>query len=267
MIRRDVPGVGLTILRGNALVLVFGLSLAGMPPPATRQLATDAAMTVAPGARPVLDAARAYLGGSEALRSVRSLDVTGKRTRFPPEGVEGVASQTDPFAFRIMLPDCFRRVTRTVVHTLAGGRFWQKPSFDPEMTATAKRNITYDFAYTSTVYLLQPALLQVDVTDAGVQQAGSIRGRVLRYSGPGFDVRLVLDERSFQPLAVVRTSVLQRGDESSEHLNVLVLLDYRPVDGIRIPFRTEQTIGTFTSVTILESVKLNTLTRADFAEQ
>jgi hypothetical protein len=254
-------------MRARTVVLLFGLSLVAAALQAASQARADVPMTVAPSAARVLNGARAYLGGAAALRSVRSLDVRGKRTRLPPDGVEGAVPETDPFAFRLLLPDRFQRVTSTVVHTLAGGRFWQKPPFGPDVTATARRNITYDFEYTSAMYLLQPALLQVAVTDVGVQQVGSKQGRVLRYRGPDFDVRLVVDERSFQPLAVLRTSVVEHANGGGEYLNVRALLDYRRVGDIMIPFRSEETVGTFRSITILDAVRLNTLTPADFTER
>jgi hypothetical protein len=82
---------------------------------------------------------------------------------------------------------------------------------------------------------LQPALLEVDVTDLGIEQVAQTRGRVLQFAGRAFDVRVVLDERTYQPLAVVRTSALQLQQGTRETLNVGVLSDCRLVGDIKFP--------------------------------
>jgi hypothetical protein len=136
------------------------------------------------------------------------------RQRFVESRCDGLLDEPKPGApRRITDADVERVLTTTLESTPRDATHWSTRSLSK----------------------LQPALLEVDVTDLGIEQVAQTRGRVLQFAGRAFDVRVVLDERTYQPLAVVRTSALQLQQGTRETLNVGVLSDCRLVGDIKFP--------------------------------
>lgn len=211
--------------------------------------------------------ARAWTrSGRPAAPEVHSLEVVGTRIREP----ESPGAEEDPFEFRISLPDRYQFRAGTVLHTLNGNAFWQSPEFAPETQAQARRATTIRFLLDSLTFLLvSPPAAQAPGTDVGVRNIAGLRGRIVEFlpTGAQRPVSLVLNEESCQPVALVRKTRIARGNEVVEADSVLLLLDYREVAGTRYPFRLEERVGAFHSVTTIRQVLINSVDPSAFRQR
>jgi hypothetical protein len=190
---------------------------------------------------PALLKARAAVGG-EALSRVRSLSID-----YPEQ----------PSGMDIVLPDKFRHRAGPLSHILTASSFVQTRELAPEIRAEAQMRTTFNFAQATIKYLLEvPSVLRIRVAEQRpryVESLGDVD--VVLFEGDrGFRYELFLNRSTGMP---VGASFTYPGQEGAMDLMTASFQDYRAVDGVRFPFRTEAQYRGRTVTSSLQRIRLN----------
>lgn len=243
--------VALCLLGGTALLHA---SVDQAPPPSFSQ--TVAALFAR---------ASAHLTVSKPVSSALSVHVIGTRTR----SLE-TRPTDEPLDEALLLPGFLRVRHRTVTHTLAGARFFQRPQYDEDTRRTAARSMKHRLIVFCLTYLARvPPEMTLVVEDLGVRDFEWVKGRTLGVRDPQERLRLelVLDAVDSRPLAVVTHGMVAYPDGTTAIDDTVGLLnDYREVSGIRFPFQVEERSKADHARVSVTSIVVNTLTAADFTE-
>lgn len=189
-----------------------------------------------------LQQARLAVGGG-ALEHVRSLAVD-----FPDA----------PAGLDIVLPDKFRYRTERISHILDGDSFRQSRSVEGARLETARRMAQFNFALSAIKYLLAvPDVLGITASAAGPRVVEEF-GRVVavHFEGQqGFSYHLFLDPATHVPVGAEWSYPSSGGTMGNATAK---FSDYRAVDGVRFPFRTEATyLGRHPVVTEVARIRVN----------
>jgi hypothetical protein len=219
-----------------------------------------------PAVAKLLSQAQARLNAGKAVSSIVSLDVTGTRTRSLD-----TKPTVDPYEFKLLLPDRFQWRSGDVLHTFAGGVFWQNIRVDEAIRKTAARSLQHNLMKVCLTYLagVSPAMTTT-AEDQGVRDFQWVKGRTISVYNPVEHLRIefVLDEETAQPLATVTHGRIHNADGSSvENDTVAIFQDYRDVAGVRFPHRIEERSKTDHALVALTKVVVNTLGAADFVDK
>jgi hypothetical protein len=127
-------------------------------------------------------------------------------------------------------PDRFRWINGGTVHTIIGENYTQNKDQPDAILQMARRNVFTTFVTKELVYLLVwPRAFPLQVEARESKAINGVAVDVLAFSGrDGFHLDLSLEKGSGLPIAFSSSD----GREGT-------LLDYRPVDGVRFPFKTE----------------------------
>jgi hypothetical protein len=172
----------------------------------------------------LLARARVSRGTRAAWSRIHTLTVEETRKWIESPDPPG---SSDTLIFRP--PDDFRWVNGSVIHTIIGEKYTQNHDNPAAILQMARRNVFKTFVITELVYLLtwpKAFPLRVDVAQPGAFNGTAVD--VLTFSGPdGFKMDLSLERATGLPVAFSTP-----GRAGS-------LADYREVEGVRFPFKSE----------------------------
>jgi len=206
-------------------LMLFGLVfLAGI-----LSIALDHAAAGDSRAQQLIKQTRAALGGEEALKSVRSLTLSGKLRRYDRSG---------ELKILFLLPDKFKKsetmgliadIELTLTNTLNGSEVWTDSRTEggagarvnsrqvdqgggAQNPAARAQLMRQEFARDMIALLLaSPPSVPVEFTYAGQAEAKDGRADVLDVKGPdGFSARLYLDQTTHRPLLMQYKGVVPR---------------------------------------------------------
>lgn len=207
------------------------------------------------------------LGGANLLSAVRALEVEGLRIREPGDD----HAETDLYGFRLLLPGHFQSTDNPYRHTIQGPSFWMKDDtssgidLTESIRTTAQRSTRRRFAHSALTFLLStvdgspvPARLSPCGPDTGPA------AECLAITTDGFTFKLRFDEATGRPSAILTETLF----DGAPAVRIERLEDYRQVGGLWFPFRIDESVGGYHSVTRLSVVRVNgELSPSDFAEK
>jgi len=241
------------------LVVCVGSAAASQRPSAPKS-------TVPAAVAALLARARTHLNAGTDISRVASLYVVGTRTRSLD-----TRPTDDPFEFKLLLPSSLQWRSTSVLHTMAGGVFWQEPRFDERIRKIAARQLEGDRMRVCLTYLARvPPGAAISVEDLGFRDYEWVKGRSIsvRNLVERLRLELVLDEETAEPLATVTHGIVYNADGSSVQNDIVaVFQDYRTVSGVRFPHRIEERNKLDHAVIVLTKIAVNTLTPEDFADK
>ena len=240
---RTLVGAGvLTFVLGLPnLVIAQQSAVASQPPPSL------------PDVERLLSRARVALGGVSRLSAVESLIVEGSRTREP--GSQG--EETDPFGFKMLLPNRYQSLDSAYRHTIDGDTFWMDESggrgeipITSDILTVAARATRWKFIQRCLVFLLKVP----DAWKAETRYLGAISGDTetrewIEVTASGFRFRIAFDPSNGLPSVVRETTTDGERDQA--------LRGYRAVNGVLFPFTIDETGGGYHSVVNVATIKVN----------
>jgi hypothetical protein len=237
-----------------------------------RQEAQRQGLTSARTPETILRDAREALGGDARLRGVKALVVDGYMVS-DQRGKE----YTQPYGFRMLLPDRFQMMDNPFGHTLDGAECWMKedvpgaPPASDDLRRTARRATESRFYREAVTFLLQaPAGFAVQTRAVPSSGVPGLDGEAIELTrhGAQFPLVMVFDQKTHRPVALVGKALRSNPDmgDAFTVTNVTRLEDFRAVDGIQFPFRLDDRLGDDLHVTTtIQKVLVNPpLTQQDF---
>jgi hypothetical protein len=226
-------------------------------PPAGSVAASDKTFVDASAdAHAVLERARARMGGARRLNGVSTLRIEGVRTL--RSGVQF------PFVDRLLFPDRYRVEWRPITHSIDGPVFWQRPDpADESVRTNALRNVRRRFTEQSLLYLLRaPGIMPLR---ARIQSRGSSTV-TLSFEGPEqFQRSIVFDSGTGLPLELFHDGTLAKDGVSATVQRRLSIESRSDQNGIQVPTRFRETIGTdVAQITVAQVVVDGGVTLRDF---
>lgn len=220
---------------------------------------------VPPAVAAWLARAQTQLSGENRVGSVVSLDVAGTRTRNLDQ-----RPVTEPYEFRLLLPQHFQWRSGDVLHTFSNGVFWQRPRFGEDIRRVAAVSLQQNFIESCLRHLARiPPEMAATAEDQGLRDFGWVKGRVISVYDPvdRLRVELVIDPETARPLATVTHGVVARSDGTTvPNDRIAMLQDYREVAGVRLPHRIEERSQADHAVIVLTRIAVNTLKPGDFLD-
>lgn len=246
------------------------------PAASTRQSARQEAkrqgLTSARTPDNILRDAREALGGDAKLRGVKTLVVDGYMVS-EQRGKE----YTQPYGFRMLLPDRFQMMDNPFGHTLDGAEYWKRddvagaPPDTDDLRRSARRATESRFFREALEFLLQtPAGFTVQSRAVSSSGVPGLDGETIELTRQGAQSPLVMvfDQKTHRPVALVSKALRSNPDmgDAFTVTDVTRLEDYRAVDGIQFPFRLDDRLGDDLHVTTtIQKVLVNPpLTQQDF---
>jgi len=195
------------------------------------------------------------LGGAEKLNSVKSLKsafTLEQKTGPMPGQIQAETTIVYPDHMKVdmtMQQGSFSMIiTPAAAFVVSGGQLVQElpPSRRDESMAQIRRDLIYIAQHVS-----DPAF---KFAASGTEKSGDINTRVVEVSGPGVDMRWFVDPESGRIIRETYQSMGRSGPENTE----TTFSDWRPVEGLNLPFRrVNKQNGEDSSSAQFTSVQLN----------
>jgi hypothetical protein len=206
-------------------------------------------------------------GGLDALEAVRTV-VAESDTTFMGEQGEAVA--TTHTRTYVLYPDKFRvDVTiqgDEVSQVYNAGRLWEKsPAGVREMPQQERQDAEASVRRDTIPLLIAATEGRLSTRALPDERADGRSYRVLEISGPGVDpVRLYIDDQ----MLIAKQSFSAPGPDGRPVRSEEAFSDYRPVNGVRVPFQAAVSRGGQLLIKrVLTSVRFNQPLEATFFDQ
>jgi len=174
------------------------------------------------------------LGGAEKINSVKSLKsafTLDQKTGPAPGQIQAETTIVYPDRMKIdmtMQQGSFSMIiTPGAAFVVAGGRMVQElpPSRRDESLAQIRRDLIY-----IAQHVTDPSF---SFAASGTEKSGDVNTAVVQVSGPGVDMRWFVDPESGRIIRETYQSTGRSGPENTE----TTFSDWRPVEGLNLPFR------------------------------
>jgi zinc protease len=231
---------------------VTKLDIAIPPPPGEKKAAaTD--VTKAAG-RELLRKAAAAFGSADTLAGVKDVRVKGRFTMKTPQGdmtlqADVVMAYPDRMYQQIQSP--MGAVTMVVAPS---GSFMSNPMGTQDMPGSMKEEMAKALRRSSIAVARKAADPDLAVSLGGKEKVGEVEAAVLDISYEGMEVRWFVDPSTGRLLRASYQTVGPQGPGT----RVSDYSDFRPVEGLTLPFKEEVTFqGEKAQTLVIEELKLN----------